>query len=355
PLPERDGAPRTGHGRVAAAVRRLSLLTLVTACACAAPRVEPKMSFEELYGPSRSQPLASGAVEAAASALSGTHLTASETSATLQAALASFAERARAYRARVARGGAMPAEQAANWEAMTRAMDGFLARPVAGTDSQDVLRAQSVLEAELEQDGRTYGDMPGALAESVVLRVGRLAVRMAELRRLERPAETEGLPRLTWPLAPVSITSLFGHRWHPVTGEHRRHLGVDLAAKPGQAVYTAEKGVVLRAGWNGDHGNQVEVQHAGRWVTRYSHLSRVLVEPGEVLERGDALGLAGETGLATGVHLHFELWRDGQALDPLDALGGDEASPLEGTPMARGREAVGPATHQGRRLSGQRP
>ena len=69
--------------------------------------------------------------------------------------------------------------------------------------------------------------------------------------------------RLAWPLAPVSITSLFGQRWHPITGEHRRHLGVDLAAKQGQVIYTAEKGVVLRAGWNGDHGNQVEVQHAG--------------------------------------------------------------------------------------------
>ncbi len=311
------------------------------------------MSFEELYGASRSQPPAPASVDGPAPAVSpDTYLSTPET---LQAALASFAERARVYRTQVARGGTMPATQVANWEAMNRAMDGFLARPMGGADLRDLGRARSVLESELEQDGRAYGDMPGALAEAVVQRVGRLALLLAELRRVAHPEEAEGHPRLAWPLAPVSITSLFGQRWHPVTGEHRRHLGVDLAASQGQAIYTAERGVVLRAGWNGDHGNQVEVQHAGRWVTRYSHLSRVLVEPGEVLERGDALGLAGETGLATGVHLHFELWRDGQPLDPLDALGGDEASPVEVPPMALGREAVGPATNQGRRPVGQRP
>jgi murein DD-endopeptidase MepM/ murein hydrolase activator NlpD len=310
------------------------------------------MSFDELYGSPGPDDERS---PSSASQGLAVHEPAPESSGELEAVLAAFTERARAYRAQVARGGAMPASQAQNWEAMNRALDGFLARPVKGTDAREVLRARSVLEAELEQDGRTYGDMPGALAEAVVLRVGRLAVRMAELRRLEHPAETDGLPRLAWPLAPVSITSLFGQRWHPILGESRRHLGVDLAAQQGQVIYTAEKGVVLRAGWNGDHGNQVEVQHAGRWVTRYSHLSRVLVEPGEILERGDALGLAGETGLATGVHLHFELWRDGQALDPLDALGGDEESPVEGPPMARGHVLADPATHQGRRPLGQRP
>nr|WP_225937794.1 M23 family metallopeptidase [Myxococcus sp. RHSTA-1-4] len=310
------------------------------------------MSFEEAYGasPSRSpasaggstpRPLARGALP--------------RSSAELEAALAAFAERARMYRQQVARGGAMPDSQVENWEGMNRALDGFMSRPLGRSDARGVEQARSVLEAELEQDGRTYGDMPGTLAEAVMLRVGRLALLMASMHRQEHPEAAGGLPRLSWPVAPVSITSLFGYRWHPITGRHRRHLGVDLAAHHGQVIYTAEKGVVLRAGWNGDHGNQVEVQHAGRWVTRYSHLSRVLVEPGEILERGDALGLAGETGLATGVHLHFELWRDGEPMDPLDALGGEE-TPSEGAPMAWGREPAGPATHQGRRpVVGQRP
>ncbi len=304
------------------------------------------MSFEELYGSEEPHPPApppkppsQGYVEIAP-ARPRLHVrgkAAPETSEELQAALTSFGQRAQGYRRQVARGGAMPVAQVENWEEMARALDGFLTRPVERTDSRDVARARGVLEAELELDGRTYGDMPATLAEAVVLRVGRLALRMVELRRLEHPAGTDGLPRLSWPVDPVSVTSVFGFRWHPITGEHRRHLGVDLAAQQGQAVYTAERGVVLRAGWNGDHGLQVEVQHEGRWVTRYSHLSRVLVEPGEVLERGHAVGLAGETGLATGVHLHFELWRDGEAVDPLDALGDDGEAPAGAPPVAWGR------------------
>ena len=292
------------------------------------------MSFEELYGASDAPPPAAGP----ARGRTALPAVAPRSSEELEAALTAFADRARAYRQQVARGGAMPASQEENWSWMNRALDGFMSRALAPEDARGVERARSVLEAELEQDGRTYGDMPGALAEGVMVRVGRLALLMAAMHRQEHPGDADGLPRLAWPVSPVSLTSLFGYRWHPVTGQYRRHLGVDLAAKRGQAIYTADKGVVLRAGWNGDHGNQVEVQHAGRWVTRYSHLSEVLVAPGEVLERGTAVGLAGETGLATGVHLHFELWRDGEPLDPLEALSGEEApQPEEVPPMAWGR------------------
>jgi murein DD-endopeptidase MepM/ murein hydrolase activator NlpD len=303
------------------------------------------MSFEELYGSTEPRPPApppepgQGYVEIApARPRPGARRASPETSEALQASLDVFAKRAREYRRQVARGGAMPAVQVENWEEMARALDGFLARPVERTDSRDLVKARAVLEAELELDGRTYGDMPASLAEAVVLRVGRLALRMVELRRLEQPSGVDGLPRLAWPVDPVSVTSLFGYRWHPITGEHRRHLGVDLAAQRGQAVYTAARGVVLRAGRNGDHGLQVEVQHEGRWLTRYSHLSRILVEPGEILEPGHVVGLAGDSGLATGVHLHFELWRDGEAVDPLDALGDEgEATPAAPS-VAWGRE-----------------
>ncbi|QDE66794.1 M23 family metallopeptidase [Myxococcus xanthus] len=316
-------------------MRRLSLLAFATACACATRGAEPKMSFEELYATSASR---SRAPDAAPAPLR-VRPPAPETAPELHAVLAAFASRAQGLRQQVARGGTMPAAQVENWEQVTFALDGFLSRPSAPrVGSGDLLQAQSVLEAELERDGFTYGDMPAPLAEAVVLRVGRLALRTAELRRLEQPPEPaeDALPRFSWPVAPVSVTSLFGYRWHPVTGVHRRHLGVDLAATQGQPIYTADKGVVLRAGHNGDHGLQVEVQHEGRWVTRYSHLSRVLVDPGEVLERGNAVGLAGETGLATGVHLHFELWRDGQPMDPLEALGDAEPPPEPVPSVARG-------------------
>jgi murein DD-endopeptidase MepM/ murein hydrolase activator NlpD len=209
------------------------------------------------------------------------------------------------------------------------------------------------LEAELEEDARTYGDMPADLADAVLARMDQLAVRMAELRLLQlKPSKKKPL-QFAWPVDPVVITSVYGSRVHPITGQERDHLGLDLAAKRGQLVTAAARGVVLRAGWNGAHGNQVIIEHDGNVTTRYSHLSRVLVTPGEVLEEGDVVGAAGKTGLATGVHLHFELWRDGQPCDPLDELGptdsGEEPSFVQ-------REVPADETkREGRRPVGRRP
>ena len=125
-------------------------------------------------------------------------------------------------------------------------------------------------------------------------------------------------PRLRWPLATsAAITSPFGERVHPIEGVLRKHTGVDLAAAPGQPVQAAAPGRVVKAGWRGSHGYQVEVLHAGGLRTRYSHLSGLLVELGAVVEAGSMVGLAGDTGAATGVHLHFEVWRKGHAKNPL--------------------------------------
>ncbi|MCY1043999.1 M23 family metallopeptidase [Corallococcus sp. bb12-1] len=341
-------------------MRRPAVLALLALSACATPRAE-KMSFEELYATSgngasfsESSPFLPHEPEHARGPL------APERSAELDAALTSFTDKARAYREKVQRGAVMPSEQARNWAEMNAALDAFLSRPVEHTDSRDLTRARGVMEAELEQDARLYGDMPGPLAEAVVLRVGRLIVRASTLRRWEHPPEPSGPPRLAWPVEPVTITSLYGERWHPITGQLRRHLGVDLAARRGQVVSVAQRGVVLRAGWNGDHGQQVEVQHDGQWVTRYSHLSQVLVTTGEVLASGDAVGLAGDTGLATGVHVHFELWHDGSSLDPLEALVTPESSPeapQEERPVARQLPEAPALTSQGRHPSatGSRP
>ncbi|RKG82349.1 M23 family metallopeptidase [Corallococcus exercitus] len=340
-------------------MRRPAVLALLALSACATPQRE-KMSFEELYATSGDSGFVSDSAapflphepERARGPL------APERSPELDAALTAFAQQAQAYRGKVQRGSAMPADQVRNWEAMNAALDAFLARPVEHTDTRDLTRARGIMEAELEQDARLYGDMPGPLAEAVVVRVGRLIVRASTLRRWELPTEPSGPPRLAWPVEPVTITSLYGERWHPITGQLRRHSGVDLAARRGQPVGVAEKGVVLRAGWNGDHGKMVEVQHDGQWVTRYSHLSEVLVTTGEVLAKGDVVGLAGDTGLATGVHVHFELWHDGSSLDPLEALVAPEAAPdtSEERPVARMPAESPVLTSQGRHpATGSRP
>lgn len=83
---------------------------------------------------------------------------------------------------------------------------------------------------------------------------------------------------------------------------------------------SAFAGRVVYAGRNGAHGNHVEVQHGKRYVTRYSHLAALRVSVGDWVDKGAVVGTAGATGHVTGVHLHFELWKDGHPADPLDLL-----------------------------------
>ncbi|WP_239470011.1 M23 family metallopeptidase [Archangium violaceum] len=343
-------------------MRLLAALMLLVLSACTAPRARQKMSFDELYSKKGERPPADA--EAAAPARddaarvvrsrpkNAEQVLISPGSRVLRDALGTFATQARASRTQVPRGGAMPAAQVENWREMNVALDAFLRTPTRKTSPLDVVRARVTLEAELEEDARAYGDIPADLADAVLARVDLLAVRMAELRRLQLQPSKRA-PRFTWPVDPVVVTSVFGSRLHPILGEERDHQGLDLAAKSGQLVTAAAGGVVVRAGWNGGYGNQVVIQHDGDTTTRYSHLSRVLVTPGEVLEQGDVVGAAGKTGMATGVHLHFELWREGMPCDPLDELGPTESGE-EPSFVQRG-EGGDAGKRQGRRPLGRRP
>ena len=119
--------------------------------------------------------------------------------------------------------------------------------------------------------------------------------------------------------APVAgnITSWFGMRRHPILGYVRMHSGVDFAAPYGSPIYAVTDGVVEYAGWHGGHGNYVRVAHGGGIDSGYGHMSRIIVGPGNRVARGQVIGYVGSTGLSTGPHLHYELFRNGQPVDPL--------------------------------------
>lgn len=124
------------------------------------------------------------------------------------------------------------------------------------------------------------------------------------------------------PITGAVISSGFGWRVHPVTGEKRMHKGVDFAAPTGTPIFAAADGVVTDAGWtNGGYGNIVELRHSDGSVTLYAHTSRVYVSKGQVVNRGQAIAEVGTTGRSTGPHLHFEVQPDGKnAVDPMDYL-----------------------------------
>jgi murein DD-endopeptidase MepM/ murein hydrolase activator NlpD len=113
------------------------------------------------------------------------------------------------------------------------------------------------------------------------------------------------------------ISSFFGRRPDPFTGETAFHPGIDFAGAPGTRVLAVADGVVSFAGKDNGYGKLVEVTHGNGYVTRYAHNSSLLVEPGQTVRRGDALALMGSTGRSTGTHLHFEVLRDGKRMNPM--------------------------------------
>lgn len=133
---------------------------------------------------------------------------------------------------------------------------------------------------------------------------------------------------------PGEVSSNFGNRYHPILHYTRMHQGVDFRAGYGTPILAVQTGWVERAGWSGSYGNQVELTHGGGISTSYSHMSSVNVRPGTLVRQGDVIGYVGATGLATGPHLHFEVLRGGQRIDP-------ELVQFTVGPQLRGRDLDG--------------
>jgi murein DD-endopeptidase MepM/ murein hydrolase activator NlpD len=122
-----------------------------------------------------------------------------------------------------------------------------------------------------------------------------------------------------WPLT-GRITSVFGPRIHPIYGTPDFHTGVDIAVPEGTEVHAAAPGVVTWAGRRGGYGLLVVIDHGDGYSSYYGHLSRILVHEGQFVEVGQVIALSGNTGLSTGPHLHFEVRRLGEPVNPLPLL-----------------------------------
>jgi murein DD-endopeptidase MepM/ murein hydrolase activator NlpD len=121
------------------------------------------------------------------------------------------------------------------------------------------------------------------------------------------------------PIAEGEITSPFGMRFHPILHYARMHTGVDWAAPIGTPIYAAGNGTIIKAGWDGGYGRRVEIQHANGYVTAYNHMSgfgRGVAEGAHILQ-GQTVGYLGDSGLATGPHLHYEVIINGNFVDPM--------------------------------------
>ena len=131
---------------------------------------------------------------------------------------------------------------------------------------------------------------------------------------------------------PVSgrVTSRFGSRFHPILGYMRFHSGLDLAASAGTPIVAAADGRVIAAGWHGGYGRQVAIAHSDGIQTRYGHMSRIAASQGQVVRQGQVIGYVGSSGLSTGPHLHYEVIKNGRAVNPTSVKLGSAPAQLQG-------------------------
>lgn len=134
-------------------------------------------------------------------------------------------------------------------------------------------------------------------------------------------------------------------RMHPILGIARAHLATDYAAPSGSPVVSVAKGVVTFAGRSGGYGNLVKIRHANGLTTGYAHLSRIArgIRAGRSVSQGELIGLVGQTGLATGPHLHFMMIKNGTPINPIPALKkGEPSPPIKGDLRAKFLEEISP-------------
>jgi murein DD-endopeptidase MepM/ murein hydrolase activator NlpD len=145
--------------------------------------------------------------------------------------------------------------------------------------------------------------------------------RERQLSVLESMISTRNLSRQIVPGGrPVTqgwISSYFGHRADPFTGRKAFHRGVDFAGPAGAQVVAVASGVVTYTKERFGYGKTVEINHGNGYVTRYAHNQKVLVGIGETVKKGQPIALIGSTGRSTGPHLHFEVLKQGRAVDPM--------------------------------------
>jgi murein DD-endopeptidase MepM/ murein hydrolase activator NlpD len=144
---------------------------------------------------------------------------------------------------------------------------------------------------------------------------------------------------LRTPVDGAHITSLFGMRKHPILGYTRAHQGIDFGAGTGTPILAAGDGVVAQASPWGGYGNWLRIRHSGGWDTGYGHISRYApgIHPGAHVRQGQVVAYVGATGLATGPHLHYEIWKNGQRVNPLSAKV-PQGTVLAGGELARFRD-----------------
>ncbi|MBI5701094.1 peptidoglycan DD-metalloendopeptidase family protein [Candidatus Saganbacteria bacterium] len=191
--------------------------------------------------------------------------------------------------------------------------------------AEEISAEKEVIAHEATEINETYGELKGR-RENYEKQVAELEKSSAEMEKIilakisERKKQNLSISgntgALDWPMR-GRITSNFGYRRHPYFGGGRHmHTGMDIAAPFGDIIRAADGGVVIFAGWWDGYGKAVVIDHGSNISTLYAHMSRIYLQAGNAVKKGQMVGLCGSTGYSTGPHLHFEIRVKGKPQDP---------------------------------------
>jgi murein DD-endopeptidase MepM/ murein hydrolase activator NlpD len=189
-----------------------------------------------------------------------------------------------------------------------RAMGGGGSGTEAATRSQEYAKTLSTLTNPEDTFGMLRNLLEGLESRLTVVR------NVVDKRNALAAATPSIWPARGW------LTSTMGVRQDPITGDADFHPGLDIAGDKGQPVYATAAGTVSHAGWENGYGNVITIDHGFGLQTRYGHLLKYDVKSGTKVKRGDVIGRVGNTGRATGYHLHYEVLANGRLVNPLQLL-----------------------------------
>lgn len=160
---------------------------------------------------------------------------------------------------------------------------------------------------------------PVALERKLSLLNEELDYRELKLKALDRHLQNQRQASVDLDNMPVRdgyITSRFGYRSDPFTRRTSFHGGIDFAGPDGTDIFTVADGVVIKSGWHNGYGNMIEIDHGEGLVTRYAHAKSLVVKQGDVVGKDQLIAYMGTTGRSTGVHLHYEVLKNGRQINP---------------------------------------
>ena len=194
--------------------------------------------------------------------------------------------------------------------------------------TQEITIEKQRIAEQVEQEKKVYQHVSAQRAayerEVVELEKNSLEIEtlLQKLTNSNKQTKLQGTGNFILPLARSKfyISSSYGSRRHPIFKIVRFHSGLDMAAQRGVEVMAADSGEVIFADVWGGYGKAIIIDHGNNTSTVYAHLSRIIVNKGQVVYKGDKIGLVGSTGRSTGPHLHFEIRKNGKTVNPIGYL-----------------------------------